>query len=170
MSDLHDDVVTITQDGAELATSVAASAMAIAAAAADPALADVATLAPELPAAENPLPKQAVLNEDGSVTLPLYVPVTLRWKAASSDTVNSDPPIEQLTMRRLTGKDMRVIMSAGVGDQFLIKLTGACVAGMPEIKAGRWPLIFDRMDAADSQAATIVANYFLNNGPKTPGR
>ena len=163
---MNDDVVTITQDNAGDAAPSAAPAAAPTIA--DPALADVAVLTSDDEDEDN-FPEQAIRNPDGSVTLPLNVPVALKWKAAGSDVVNEDPPITQLVMRRLTGKDVRTILGGGMGDTYLVKLTGACVRGMTEVKPARWPLIFDRMDGSDTQAAVLIAQDFLANGPKTPG-
>jgi hypothetical protein len=113
------------------------------------------------------LPARAIKRDDGSIELPLHVPVVLKWKKGANGIVVEDPPIDRLVMRRLTGKDVRQVMSAAGSDNFFPLLTGMCVkADFPQHK---WTSIFDRMDGSDTAAAISIAQHFLEHGP-TPGR
>ena len=152
----QDDVVTITD------TSQPASANDVVVN--DP---DVAVIKADAADAKQ-LPERAIEHEDGSIELPLFVPVVLRWKSTDSGEVKEDPPIHSVTFRRITGKDVRVIMNAGTGDSFHDELTAACVR-MQFPNKHKWRSIMDRMDGADTAACIRIAQHFLESGPRTPG-
>ncbi len=118
---------------------------------------DVVTIDGQL---EDQLPKTAKLNDDGTVTLKLLVPVRqiLRKQGAADEVTLFDT----LTMRRLKGHDILKIGEApkGQGSVYAIALS-----------AGLQPFlfkdIFAKMDGVDVQAAGAVVSYFLGNGPTT---
>lgn len=102
------------------------------------------------------LPKHAVLLPDRRVHLKLLHPVALRYR---SDGVVREEPFDALTMRRLTGRDMRQIDEAERGDK-----TVTALAMSTDIPAAKMHLLYDRMDAADIQAAGEVLGFFLESG------
>lgn len=106
------------------------------------------------------IPARAIRNEDGSITLPLLTPVTLRFRRPGSDQVREEVT-EQLTLHRLTGKDLRIV-SAAKRDPAIVAVARAARIPEPKFNA-----IFDQMDGADASAAIAVAGYFLGAGPKT---
>src|SRR5579875_3400678 len=57
------------------------------------------------------LPANAVLNPDGGITLTFERPVTLTFRTAAGDTAKSEQHVS-LVLRRLTGADMRKVLSA----------------------------------------------------------
>ena len=114
------------------------------------------------------LPERAIEHEDGTIELPLFVPVVLRWKSTDSGTVTEEPAVTTVLFRRLTGKDVRVVMNAGAGDAFFNELTWASVRQQFPSKM-MWLNTLDRMDGADSAGCIRIAQYFLENGPRTPG-
>ncbi len=114
------------------------------------------------------LPERAIQHEDGSVELPLFVPVVLRWRGTESGEVKTDLPVISVTLRRITGKDVRVVMNAGTGDSFHDELTAACVRAQFPSKH-KWKQVMERMDGADAAACIRIAQYFLENGPQTRG-
>lgn len=109
------------------------------------------------------LPRQASLNSDGSVTLTLMQPVSLKWRPASGGEVQEER-YAQLIMKRLKGADMIKIMDADRADMAVVSI--ACSVGM---NAPRFRHIFERMDAVDIAAASQVVSYFLQSGPTTGG-
>ena len=110
------------------------------------------------------LPDRAVVNDDGSITLPLLQPVTLTWRRAGVDTSET---VSSVTLRRLNGKDVREIMGS-TGATFTMKITGAAVRA--QYNTLQWAAIYDRMDGADAMDVFLVAQRFLQSGPQTPGR
>ena len=130
--------------------------------------ADVVVIKPETEDAKK-LPDRAIEHDDGSIELPLFVPVVLRWKSTEGGEIKTDPPVNSVTFRRLNGKDVRTVLSSGEGDKFFAELTAASVRAQFPMKH-KWLNILDRMDGADSAACIRIAQHFLENGPKTPGR
>jgi hypothetical protein len=110
---------------------------------------------------ENPLPRRAARNDDGTVTLPLLYPVTLEWKKQGAATSTKDS-YDSLTMRRLTGKDM-MTMGAAARD----KVASIGIALSAGIKPHIFQHVFERMDGADIKAASDVLNHFLGSGQPT---
>ncbi len=121
-----------------------------------PAEADVVVIGDE--AAE--LPKHAVTNSDGSITLKLLFPVVLRWRKPGGD-ITTDT-LAELVLHRLTGADMRAIAAASKEGLPVVAIARS--ARMSEAKMGP---IYDRVDAADIDAASLVVGFFLGSGKKT---
>ena len=95
------------------------------------------------------LPEGAEQNADGSVTLTLAYPITLRTRIAGSDVVHEEP-ITELVLHRLSGADMRRIMATR-------KAMGAmALARSSRLTPARMALIAARMDASDVSAANAV--------------
>ncbi len=111
---------------------------------------------------DDALPHQATELDDGSVDLALRYPVTLRWRSPGSSDVREEV-FERLTMRRLTGADMKAIAAAGKGG------TIVAVARSCGMAPGRFNAMFDLMDGADTAAAFQVVAYFLGNGRPSGG-
>ncbi len=128
--------------------------------------ADVPVLGSEKGDAGN-LPERAIQHDDGSIELPLLQPVLLQWKKQDSGEINTET-YSSVTFRRLTGKDVRTILSAGSGDAFFAELTAASVRAQFPSKP-RWLLVLDRMDGADAAACVRIAQSFLESGPKSGG-
>jgi hypothetical protein len=110
---------------------------------------------------EDALPKQAQLQADGSVILPLEFPLTLKFKHVKSGELREET-FSEFRMHRLNGADMRVVTSADKGD---IALTA--VARSTRIHLGKMRPIYDRLDAADAMALGQVVNHFMAPGQKT---
>ncbi len=110
---------------------------------------------------ENALPKHAKLNDDGTVTLPLFVPVSLKYASAAGGVVKEDN-FTEFNMRRLTGGDMELIQGAGAG-----QAANVAIALSAGIQRQMFKVLSKKMDGADLQAAGAVVTYFLTNGPRT---
>ncbi len=111
-----------------------------------------------VPAGEE-FPAHAVLNDDGTVLLPLRYPVTLRFKRGGEER---EERVAELLLHRLTGRDRRLLAEAKPA-----RMTETAVrlsARLPEIRA---VAVYDRMDAADIEAAERVVLHFLGNGRRT---
>lgn len=107
------------------------------------------------PAATVTLPPHAVALDDGTVRLPLRFPVTLRIQKGSDVR---EETVSELHFHRLTGADMRAVMSAG-------KNAGVVsIARATRIPQHRFDAIYDRMDGADIYAADKVVDFFLSPG------
>lgn len=105
------------------------------------------------------LPKDAKRNEDGSVTLPLNVEVTLRTK---KDGKVKERVFKELVFYRLVGADQRAIAAASDEHQVVTSFARATRNNQAVMNA-----LFDKMDLSDITRGGRVLNYFLNNGPKT---
>ena len=149
---------TIEGSGGQVIDMVEDEAVATAAAAATPVDPDVAIVA-DPDAAK--LPANAVLQPDGSVKLTFVYPVTFRWKN-SQDVVTRTDSYPELLMRRLTGADMRAIESASKGHYVTTGLAKSC-----RMEQGKFNLLYDRMDAIDTNAAAEVLGFFMGVGQKT---
>ena len=125
------------------------------AAPADP---DVVQLAAE--ADTETLPKRAVRNADGTVTLTLAYPVVLKFRKGQGEV--TEERYEQLVMHRLTGADMRAISAASRET-----LTTVAIARSTRLSEGKMAAVFDRMDGSDALAAGQVVSAFLGNGTTT---
>ncbi len=115
-------------------------------------------------AEEEGLPKHARPLEDGSIELPLFVPVTLRYRKPGASEVREER-IDRLVLRRLNGADMRAVAAASPAAAQVVAIARS--ARIPEPKFNK---VFDMMDAADANAAGMVVAHFLKNGPATTGR
>lgn len=107
------------------------------------------------------LPRHAVRQADGSFHLPLMFPVTLKFRNGAGETVREES-FDHLHLHRMTGADMRAISAASAGSRIVVSIARS--ARMSEGKMG--PL-FDRMDAADANAAGQVVGFLVSAGGKT---
>jgi hypothetical protein len=107
------------------------------------------------------LPDDAVKNADGSVSLALNFPVTLRTKKNGEV---KERVYRELTFHRLTGADMRMISSAKSEDQNAV--TFARSTRMYQVIMNA---LFDKMDLTDIERAGRVLVFFVSSGRKTGG-
>jgi len=107
------------------------------------------------------LPTQAVRRDDGTILLPLRHPVTLRYRRPGSGAVREEA-VAELLFHRLTGADMRAIGAASQE-----AMTAVAIARAVRIDEGKFNAIYDRMDAVDVTAASLVVAHFLGGGRKT---
>ena len=105
------------------------------------------------------LPESAVLNADGSVTLPLEYPQTLTVK--KGEKVREEH-FNELVFHRLSGADQRAIASASDA-----MLNVVAFARSTRINQAIMNVLFDKMDAADINAGAQVFQHFLKRGRKT---
>lgn len=105
------------------------------------------------------LPRHAVKNKDGSVTLPLYEEVTLRTRKNGKVR---ERVFKDLTFHRLVGADQRAIAAAEDKDMAVVSFARATRMNQAVMNA-----LFDRLDAADIKNAGQVLNHFLSSGPRT---
>lgn len=103
------------------------------------------------------LPKHAKRNADGSVTLPLYEPVSLRTK--KNDKVR-EQTFKELVFHRLSGADQRAIAATSDDMQGVVAFARSTRLSTPVMNA-----LFDKMDAADISAGGKVLNNFFAIGP-----
>lgn len=104
------------------------------------------------------LPPQARRQDDGSVLFTLKHPVTIRYRKAG---VERSEEVSVLTMRRLSGKDMRGVTQAGAGAAIAAAAASAGWTGP------KFDILFDLMDADDATAALEVAAHFISSGRRT---
>ncbi|WP_417423616.1 hypothetical protein [Hoeflea sp.] len=105
------------------------------------------------------LPKHAVKNADGSVTLPLYEEVTLQTR---KDGKVRERVFTDLTFHRLRGADQRAIAAAEEKDMAVVSFARSTRINQAVMNA-----LFDRLDASDINYAGRVLNHFLSSGPRT---
>lgn len=105
------------------------------------------------------LPKHAVRNADGSVTLPLHYPVSFRSK--KNDKIR-EQVFKQLVFHRLTGADQRAIAATSNDMQGVVAFARSTRLSTPVMNG-----LFDKMDAADLTAGGKVLNNFFASGPTT---
>lgn len=105
------------------------------------------------------LPSHAKRNSDGSVTLPLHYPQTIRTK---KDNKVREKIFAELVLHRLNGADQRAISSAS--DEMMAVVA---IARSTRLNQAIMNALFDRMDASDLTAAGQVLNHFLGSGQKT---
>ncbi|MFG1466826.1 hypothetical protein V5F77_28895 [Xanthobacter sp. DSM 24535] len=108
------------------------------------------------------LPKRAVMNPDGSITLPLRLPVAVRSR--SQQGTERTEEFKALTFHRLVGADLRAITSAATASQPVVML-----ARSARIREAVMNVAFDKMDAADIADATAVVAHFFDGGQKKRG-
>lgn len=114
-----------------------------------PAATAVLTEAPPLD-----LPRGAELNPDGSVTMTLDYPVTLKFRLAGSDAVTREEPVTQLVLRRLTGADVRKMIGAKNPSTMALSLSSGL--GLAKLHT-----LQNVMDASDDAAAAEIVNELL---------
>jgi hypothetical protein len=105
------------------------------------------------------LPKQARRNADGSVTLSLLYPRTIRSK---KDGKIRETVYSQIVMHRLTGADQRAI--AATSEEMMAVVA---ISRSSRITQAIMNALYDVMDAADINACGQVLNHFLSSGRKT---
>lgn len=114
----------------------------------------------EKPAAN--LPKGAVLNPNGTVTLKLAAPVSL--KTRNSAGVVTETVYDSFTLRRFNGADQRAIRQL-TGDAMTIEM----FARAANVRNPVMNALYDRMDAYDIGRIGEVIEYFFLNGPISTG-
>jgi hypothetical protein len=95
-------------------------------------------------------------NDDGSKTLKLNWPVTVRYRQSGGGERTEE--IAELVIRRPKGRDMRALggmAAAQAGTQMLCRLAGISQAA------------FDALDGADIAAAMKIVADFLGSGRGT---
>lgn len=105
------------------------------------------------------LPKHAIPNANGSVTLPLLYPVTQKTK--KNGQIRSET-FARLTFHRLNGEDQRAIAATREDLMSIVAFSRST-----RISQAVMEKLFDKMDAADINAAGKVLNSFLSSGPPT---
>lgn len=99
------------------------------------------------------LPARAVLNDDGSVTLPLVKPVTLTIRKGGSE---QQEVYRELVFHELSGLDMR--LAAQEKDE--MKQTVVTLARSTRMTTVRMNVLFDRLNLRDIKGATDIVKYF----------
>ncbi|RNC91108.1 MAG: hypothetical protein ED558_14230 [Oricola sp.] len=102
------------------------------------------------------LPKGAVVNDDGSVTITLSRPVTLKTRKEGKVR---EKHFGTLTLHRMTGADIRAIN--GVAEEHRV-VTG--LARSTRTNQAVMNGLFDRMIDYDIMQAGQVLNHFLASG------
>ncbi len=105
------------------------------------------------------LPDIAVRNANGTVTLPLLYPVTIR---SQKDGKIREKEYAELTFHRLTGKDQRAIATASDETQGMVSFSQSTKINQAVMNA-----LWDKMDLGDIANGGKVLNHFLNSGQKT---
>jgi hypothetical protein len=100
------------------------------------------------------LPPNATLNADGSVTIMLDYPKVLKYRQPGSDQVVREEPVDSLTLRRLTGADVRKMIGAK-------NPTATALALASGLGAAKLHLLAQIMDARDDSAANEVVGELL---------
>ncbi|MDM7928661.1 phage tail assembly protein [Blastomonas fulva] len=88
----------------------------------------------------------------------LKLPVTLRFR--QSDGSEREEQITELTLRRPTAKDLRVV------DSFGGQMVGMMIALIAAL-SGQTVEVIERLDAEDFGDLSDVVGDFLPDGPKT---
>jgi len=107
------------------------------------------------------LPKEAVRNLDGTVTLPLSEPVTLKTRKNGNIR---ERVFKELTFHRLNGAGIRAINAAPNEHQTTVALAQSTKTSDAVMKA-----LFDKMIDYDIGNSGRVINHFLASGPKKAG-
>ncbi|RFC63603.1 hypothetical protein DYI37_11395 [Fulvimarina endophytica] len=105
------------------------------------------------------LPKRAVQNSDGSVTLPLRFPRTLKTKKGGRVR---ERQFTDLVFHRLTGADQRAIAAASAESQDVTAFARSTRLNQAVMNA-----LFDKMDIADVADGGRVLNNFFASGTRT---
>ncbi|PDT05700.1 hypothetical protein CO666_03600 [Rhizobium chutanense] len=107
------------------------------------------------------LPEDVVRNTNGSVTLPLYVPVTLRIRKGGEIR---ERKFSELIFHRLNGADQRAISAASKEHEVAVTFARSTRLNQATMNG-----LYDQMDLSDISRAGRVINFFVSNGPKTGG-
>lgn len=113
-------------------------------------------------APEDRLPKRAIRNADGSVTLPLKFPVTVKSRKAGKVR---ERKFDEFVLHRLTGVDRRLIAAAS--EEMMVAVALARMARLNQAVANR---LDEKMDMADTNAVGQVLANFTSTGLKTGRR
>lgn len=105
------------------------------------------------------LPEHATVNDNGSITLPLFKPVKITVK---KDGTTRELEFSSLTFSRLTGADMQAIAVAPKE-----KETAVVFSRSTRIMQARMDAVFAKLDMADILDGSRVINHFLTSGRKT---
>lgn len=108
------------------------------------------------------LPKHAVLNGDGSVTLPLHYPKTIKSRKGGKI---KERDYTELRFHRMTGADQRAIAAASDESSAVVSFARSTRVNEAVMNA-----LFDKMDSSDINAGGQVLNNFLTSGRKTGRR
>lgn len=102
-------------------------------------------------------PDGATQNADGTVTLRLQHPVTVKIKKATGEI--REETYSSLTLRPFTGADLRAIQSTSAEMQNIVTFSRA--AGIREVVMNS---LYDRMNATDIIKTAEIMNAFMNGG------
>jgi hypothetical protein len=105
------------------------------------------------------LPEGLIADGEG-YRLPLHRRVTIKFK--SSDGAVREESFAELPMRRLTGGDMRQMMTSDRRDGALLLLELAVT-----LPASRTKTLIDRLDAPDLRRAMAVVAFLAGTSPQT---
>lgn len=105
------------------------------------------------------LPEHAIVNDNGTITLPLFKPVTITTK---KDGKIREREFAVLTFHRLTGADMQAIAVAPKE-----KETAVVFARSTKTMQALMDAIFAKLDMVDIADGGRVLNHFLTSGRKT---
>ena len=108
---------------------------------------------------DDKLPDHARPNVDGSVTLPLKHPRTIRSQKGGKIT---ETIYAELVLHRLTGADLNAIGATSGETQNVVM-----VSRSTRISHAIMAALYAKLDAADAIYALQVINHFLPSGPKT---
>lgn len=103
------------------------------------------------------LPEGATQNADGTVTLRLQNPVSVKIKKATGEI--REETYSSLTLRPFTGADLRAIQSTSAEMQNIVTFSRA--AGIREVVMNS---LYDRMNATDIIKGAEIMNAFMNGG------
>ena len=103
------------------------------------------------------LPEAATQNADGTVTLALQTPISVKIKKSNGEIREEN--YHQLTLRPFTGADLRAIQSTSSEMQNVVMLARATGIREPVMNG-----LFDKMDASDILKAADIINAFMNGG------
>lgn len=99
------------------------------------------------------LPARALLNDDGSVTLPLIKPVTLTIRKGEKEHQET---YKELVFHELSGLDMRLVTQ----EKDEMKQTVMTLARATRMPSVRMNVLFDRLSQRDIKGATDIIKYF----------
>ena len=122
------------------------------------------TAAPANDAPPMDLPPNAVLNADGTVTLALEWPCQVEMRKAGTSEVAATEPYATLTLRRLTGADVRAMIAAKDSSEMALALSSGLGLG----KLRRLQTVLDARDEADANA--VIGEFLGAGGQGLPPR
>lgn len=99
-----------------------------------------------------------VTNKDGTRTITLKYPVTLKLRA--TDKTVTKKSYDSITFRRCSGSDMKVLGKLDNDFEIMFALLERLSVGVPNA-------VFDKMDAIDLEGCQLTVEPFLPKSPKT---